>query len=109
MNSVKKLLGIGLMIMMIMPVSVIASNVGDIGNGLSPVINIDTGEDFNTIQEAINAVNTTDGHTITVDAGTYNENVIVNKKLSIEGAGMDTTTINGGGSGSVVTITANWV
>ncbi|MBU4143468.1 MAG: right-handed parallel beta-helix repeat-containing protein [Candidatus Thermoplasmatota archaeon] len=92
-----------------MPVSVIASNVGDIGNGLSPVINIDTGEDFNTIQEAINAVNTTDGHTITVDAGTYNENVIVNKKLSIEGAGMDTTTINGGGSGSVVTITANWV
>lgn len=48
-----------------------------------PVHNLNTGEDFSTIQAAIDAANTTDGHTITVYPGTYNENVKVNKPLTI--------------------------
>ena len=52
-----------------------------------PVKNIDTGLDYCTIQAAIDAVETLNGHTITVAAGTYPENVVVNKSgLIIKGA-----------------------
>ena len=52
-----------------------------------PVHNINTGKDFNTIQEAINDGETVDGHMITVDRGytvaETTENVYVDKELTI--------------------------
>ena len=48
-----------------------------------PVHNLDTRENFETIQAAIDASNTTHGHAITVDARTYYENVNVYKRLTI--------------------------
>ena len=58
------------------------------------VHNIDTGENFSTIQAAIDDSNTQDGHAITVDPGTYNENVNVNKQLTIRSiSGNPTDTI----------------
>ncbi len=59
--------------------------------------------DYSTIQSAINAVPA--GSTINVAAGTYNETMTwSSKNLTIQGAGADLTTINGGAIGSVLTI-----
>ncbi len=45
--------------------------------------NVNTNEFFITIQDAINAVNTINGHTIEIYNGTYIENVNLNKQLTI--------------------------
>ena len=72
-----------------------------------PIHNIDTGLNYSTIQEAINANETLDGQTILVDAGTYYENVVVNKSLSIIGANSESTVIDGNYTGNVVEIVNN--
>lgn len=68
-------------------------------------------DDYSTIQEAINMV--FDGDTIIVDAGTYNENVIFNGKNIVlaskylttgEEFYIESTIIDGGSNGSVVSI-----
>jgi len=61
--------------------------------------------DFHTIQEAINAANP--GDTIYVHSGTYYENVVVNKTVSLIGENKVTTTIDGNMTATVVVITAD--
>jgi fibronectin type 3 domain-containing protein/nitrous oxidase accessory protein NosD len=59
---------------------------------------------FSTIQKAINAAYP--GDSIHVSPGTYGENVVVNKTVSLLGAGAEDTIIDGGLNGNVLTITA---
>lgn len=73
----------------------------------SSVQNIDTGLIYSAIQQAIDAPETLDGHTIVVASGIYHENVVVNKKLSLVGEDRSTTIIDGNGGGIVVYITAD--
>ncbi len=61
---------------------------------------------YSKIQYAID--NTSAGATIYVWGGTYYENVVVNKTLSLIGNRSEVTTIDGGGEGDVVRIEADW-
>jgi parallel beta-helix repeat protein len=61
--------------------------------------------DYPTIQEAINHAN--EGDMVFVRNGTYYENVVVNKTVSVAGEDKATTIIDGGGNGVVVSLEAN--
>ena len=72
-----------------------------------PVHNLDTGLNYTTIQEAIDAPETLGGHTIKVDAGIYYENVVVSKSLTLIGEKTSTTIIDGSYTGTCLKIIAN--
>jgi parallel beta-helix repeat protein len=74
-----------------------------------PVHNINTGLGYATIQGAINANETLSGQTIFVEAGTYCENVVVNKTIGLVGEFENITIIDGGGHGSAVSVSASHV
>ena len=71
------------------------------------VLNLDTGKGFQMIHQAIDAPDTLDGHTISVDKGTYYENLNIFKELTLIGSGRGSTIIDGNNSDDVVLITVN--
>ena len=63
---------------------------------------------FNSIAEGIEAV--TPGKSVIVAAGTYNEQLIINKSIALQGISRDNTFITGSGlTGNLITIEANHV
>jgi parallel beta-helix repeat protein len=76
-------------------------------NGTGLVHNLNTGYNYATIQEAIDANETLDGHTIFVENGTYFEHIVVNKSLTLRGESRDNTIIDGNGTGTVVWLSAS--
>ena len=61
---------------------------------------------FNTIAEGIDAV--APGKSVIVSAGTYNEQLVVNKGITLQGAGKESAFIIGlGYAGNLITITAD--
>jgi len=79
------------------------SSVKNIAFVVSPGIIVP--DDYSSIQEAINAAG--DGDTIFVRNGTYYENVVVNKSISLIGEDRINTIIDGNRTGTVVHIIAN--
>jgi parallel beta-helix repeat protein len=70
--------------------------------------NLDTNLAYLTVQSAIDAPETLEGHTIFVEEGLYSEHVFVNKTISLVGEDRETTIIDGGGMITpIVHITAN--
>jgi parallel beta-helix repeat protein len=69
-----------------------------------PVQNLNTGKFFPTIQTAIVAADTTNGHVIEVKPGTYSELVTVNKSITLRGAkaGVDARSASRGTGESIV-------
>jgi nitrous oxidase accessory protein len=76
------------------------------GYVLPSVHNINTGLNYTSIKEAIDAPQTLGGHTVFVEKGTYYEHVVVNKSLSIFGENKDSAVIDGDGYGAAFNITA---
>lgn len=77
------------------------------GSGRTITVDDDGGAEYERIQDAIDE--SMDGDIIRVWDGVYNENVIVNKSVSLIGNGTGNTTIDGGGVGDVVRITTDHV
>jgi len=68
-------------------------------------ITINVPADYSTIQAALNA--SIGGDTIAVKAGTYNENIVINKSIKIIGEFPMSIIIDGQGTGNAITITGN--
>ncbi len=82
----------------------------DVGNssGAGIVVNTNTGRSYCSIQTAINDPLTLNGHTITASAGTYNEDVVVSKQVTILGAGYTNSIVKGviGGGGATFQVSS---
>ncbi|MEM5867701.1 MAG: NosD domain-containing protein [Candidatus Aenigmatarchaeota archaeon] len=73
------------------------------------VHNINTGLNYTTIQAAIDAPETEDGHTIWVETGIYYEHIIVHKAISLIGESREATIIDGFGVGNTIIVMADHV
>jgi len=98
----KKIVGVLIVVLLITTVLPLVS-------GENPVLlnTIIVPDDYSTIKGAINNAN--GGDTIYVRAGTYYENLIVDKSLTLEGENRDTTIIDGGGNGDVIRVAADYI
>ena len=71
------------------------------------IVDDDSDQDYHSIQSAVDAANP--GDYIYVYAGMYNEDIIIDKELTLVGNGSSVTFINGSKNGDVVQITSNGV
>jgi parallel beta-helix repeat protein len=73
-----------------------------------PVHNLNTGLNYTTIQEAINAPETENGHTINADSGIYFEHIQIDKSISLIGENESTAIIDGNSTGTVIAMYADF-
>ena len=80
---------------------------GDMAEVEGKTITVDDsgGQDYEKIQDAVNAAE--EGDIIRVFEGAYAENVILDQRLSLEGNSSLNTIIDGSNSGNVITVNAD--
>lgn len=69
--------------------------------------NLNTGQGYATIQDAIDAPETLSGHVILVNEGTYYEHLVIYKSISIIGSDAGATIIDGNSTGSCFRVFAS--
>jgi parallel beta-helix repeat protein len=69
------------------------SNVNDCCKAAGNTLNVGIGQTYSTIQDAINDALT--GDTVFIHSGTYNENILINKSISLIGESKSSTIITG--------------
>ena len=74
---------------------------------IATVHNLNTTFNYDTIQAAIDAPQTLDGHKIVVDAGIYYGCVTIDKSISLVGENKNTTILDGEGVTSIVIVSAD--
>ena len=94
-------------VLLLTSLPVVAMSFNVLAETKLPVLNVNTGLGYATIQEAIDADATLNGHRIQVDSGTYYENVVVDKSVSLIGENRFSTIIDGRALGHVVQVTAS--
>jgi len=72
-----------------------------------PVTDLNDGLGYNSIQEAISSFATYAGDTILVKPGTYQENIVVTKPVSLISQNKNTTIIDGAKNGTALTIASD--
>lgn len=92
-------------IFLIVLLVIVASPLKTSGQKSLQVYNLRTGESYETIQEAIDASRSRD--TLYVGIGTYYENLVVNKTISLIGENKSDTIIDGDDRGNVISVTAD--
>lgn len=87
------------------------SGTGSTGLSICSNLNIcnnRTQKGFNTIQEAINSATTQNGDTIVLKTGTYTENIVINKKITLKSSdGANVILRAADSSNSVITVTSS--
>jgi parallel beta-helix repeat protein len=71
------------------------------------VHNISTGIGYATIQEALDAPETKDGQTISVERGIFHEHLVARKAVFLVGENRQNTILDGDGNGTIVSAQAN--
>ncbi len=110
MKNAKKIGGFFITLLLILgtlsfSITIVPQTSGEGGNTL--YVDDDGTADYTNIQDAID--DASNGDTVFVYNGTYYENVVVNKSVNLIGEDRNNTIIDGGGSGDVVYVSADYV
>jgi parallel beta-helix repeat protein len=74
-------------------------------NNNYPAININNNLGYSTVQDAISSYATYEGHMILIKPGTYQENIVITKPVSLVSQNKDSTIIEGTGTGNLSVLT----
>lgn len=95
--------------MILFSFSIIINQIGSCLSNEESILYVSSSgsENFSTIQDGIDTAHS--GDTIFVYNGTYSENIVIDKKITLLGENRNTTIIDGRGSGNVIKINADHV